>query len=66
VIVFFPAVFPDALQPGEFTSTGYATAIACPACGVCQSVLRFDLRWVCENPGCTETGWIERASAVAV
>ncbi len=57
--LYFPAQFPDAMQPGEYVSTGYATSIACVACGVVQPLLRVDLIHVCTNPSCPAAYWVE-------
>ena len=57
--LFFPAVYPDAMQPGEYVSTGYATSIACPACGVVQPLLRIDLIHPCASESCPASYWVE-------
>ena len=63
VTIYFPAVFIDHPQAGEYVSTGYATAIACHACGVVQPLLRVDLIHPCANPACDVSCWIELATA---
>jgi hypothetical protein len=66
VAIFFPAVFLDKPQPGEYVrGEDGAPRIACVACGVVQRVDDLRLRWCCLNPSCDATGWVELASAVA-
>lgn len=62
VTVYLPAVYLDAPQPGEYVSTGYATAIACVRCGTVQPLLRVDLVHACASPACAEVAWVELAS----
>lgn len=64
VAIYFPAVFVDHPQPGEYVKgKDGAARIACITCGVCQRVERLELRWCCVNVCCEATGWVELASA---
>lgn len=64
VAIYFPAIFPDAPQPGEYVrGPDGAPRIACLACGVCQKVEKLELRWCCVNVCCEATAWVELASA---
>lgn len=66
VAIYFPAVFTDAPQPGEYVrGPDGAPRIACLACGVVQRVDALELRWCCVRPGCESTSWIELAATIA-
>lgn len=61
VALYLPAVFLDALQPGEYMRDGGAVTISCVSCGVVQPLLRVDLVHACASPGCAEVAWVELA-----
>lgn len=63
VAIYFPAVFLDAPQPGEYVrdSSGMVR-IVCVECGVVQRPKRLDLIHACANPACDAPAvWIELA-----
>lgn len=62
VAIYFPAIYLDAPQRGEYVRRGDGVRIACLECGVVQVVEPLELRWCCTNPSCTATAWVELAS----
>lgn len=60
--LYFPAVFLDAPQPGEYVRDRGAVTIACVRCGVVQPVGNLDLIHACANAACAMVAWVELAS----
>lgn len=62
VAVYFPAVFLDAPQPGEYVRDGSAITIGCVECGVVQPISQLELIHACTSPACdAQTTWIKLA-----
>lgn len=63
--LYFPAVYPDAMQPGEYHRQGDELRIACVACGYEQAVTHLDRIHPCESQDCPAMFWIELLRAAS-
>lgn len=59
VAIYFPAVFLDAPQPGEYVKRRGQTSISCNACGFVQPVGDLVLIHPCASEACAEVAWVE-------